>query len=460
MSTTPTVAIDRNPIDELVLTYAAERRCPTISWGVVYDGGLALAGTMGDAGPHTVYRIASMTKSFSAAATLLLRDEGALRLDEPVERYVPELAAVRGPTSDAAAITVRDLLSMTSGLVIDDAWADRHLDLTPDDFAQIVARGVMFAEPTGTNYEYSNLGFAILGRVVQRVTGQTIQQIVSERLLAPLGMDASTWQEPDHDDWARPMRWLDDRFVDELPPLGDGLIAPMGGIWSTVSDLVRWVMWMDDAFPARYDADGGGPLARASRREMQKAGQYVGTRTLRGKRAPISYGFGLQVLDEPDLGSVVSHSGGFPGYGSNMRWLRGRRLGVITLANSTYAPMTELGALIMDDVARQTDTSSTARPHSGLLVGFAGRLVDLLNEWDDAVADDLFADNVASDDSYERRAAAARAAGPLRITAVEPINDARATVRCIDAAAHDVTVTFALAPTLPHQIQIYEATGH
>ena len=109
--------IDRAPLDDAAAAFAEEHHCPTLAWGIVRDGELAVTGAVGDVAERTVYRIASMTKSFSAAATLALRDEGALRLDDPLELHAPELGAARGPTTDAAAITIRDLLSMTSGLV-------------------------------------------------------------------------------------------------------------------------------------------------------------------------------------------------------------------------------------------------------------------------------------------------------------------------------------------------------
>ena len=138
-------ALYHDRIDALVAEYAEQHHCPTIAWGVVGDGALASTGSVGDVDEHTVYRIASMTKSFSAAATLWLRDAGALRLDDPIERHAPELWSLRSPIGDVPAITIRDLLSMTSGLATDDPWADRHLDLTDAEFDTIIAAGAVFA---------------------------------------------------------------------------------------------------------------------------------------------------------------------------------------------------------------------------------------------------------------------------------------------------------------------------
>lgn len=447
--------IDRAPLDDLVGRFAAEHQCPTVSWGLVRGDELSLTGAVGDVDHGTVYRIASMTKSFSAAATLLLRDEGVLRLDDPVASHAPELVALRSPTDDAGPITIRDVLSMTSGLVSDDPWADRHLDLTDDEFDRIIAGGCVFAGTTGASHEYSNFGYAVLGRVVHRAAGTRLQQIVSDRLLSPLAMTATTWVQPDHDGWARPRRRLDSRHVDEMPPLGDGLIAPMGGIWSTVGDLARWITWLDDAFPAR-DGDDGGPLRRASRREMQTPRDFVGARSLRGVRAPTCYGFGIAMRDETELGRVATHSGGLPGYGSNMRWLPGRRLGVIALSNVTYAPMTELTARLFDVLRGQglvpTEEIATNRD----LERAAGDLIALLNDWDDDAAGRLFSDNVARDDDYARRRRAADEFNGLSISTIEPINEGRARVRCVDSSGDAVTVTFALAPPRPPRIQNYD----
>jgi CubicO group peptidase (beta-lactamase class C family) len=448
-------SIDRSALDEFVSTFAAEHPCATIAWGIVHDGALEIAGAIGDTHEHKVYRIASMTKSFSAAATLLLRDEGAFQLDDPICRLVPELESLRGPTADAAPITIRDLLSMTSGFVTDDAWADRNLDLSDDTFDTIVAAGPVFAQPTGTEFEYSNFGYAVLGRVVHRVTGVRLQDHVSERLLRPLDMARTTWVMPPHDDWARPMRWLDDDYTEELTPLDDGLIAPMGGIWTTVSDLAKWIGWLDDAFPARDGLDDG-PLSRASRREMQTSQQYVGMRSYGEIRYATSYCLGLRVLHHPQRGSIVSHSGGLPGYGANMSWRLGRRLGTIALSNTTYAPMTELGIRMLEQVSDQLDPTPSRLLVTTIVDDAANRLVDLLNGWDDSVADRLFSDNVSADDSWTRRRAAAESHLPLTISSIRPINDARARVWCIDSHGCKVKITFSLAPSDPSTIQKYE----
>ena len=167
-------SIDAAPLHALVSSFAPERHCPTLVWGVIVDGRLAATGTVGDVAHRTVYRIASMTKSFSAAATLQLRDAGVLRLDDRASDHARELRAL--DRFDAAPITIRDLLAMTSGLPTDDPWADRHLDLTDERFDRIITDGPVFARSTGDSFEYSNFGYAILGRVVHRATGHRIQE--------------------------------------------------------------------------------------------------------------------------------------------------------------------------------------------------------------------------------------------------------------------------------------------
>ena len=132
-----------------------------------------------------------MTKSFTAATVLLLRDEGRLRLDDPVATHVPELQGQRPSHAGAPPITLRHLLSMSAGFPGDDPWGDRQQDLDLDRFAEFLERGQSFAWMPGTEFEYSNLGYAILGRVISNVTGQEYRDVVRSRLLEPMGMTST-----------------------------------------------------------------------------------------------------------------------------------------------------------------------------------------------------------------------------------------------------------------------------
>lgn len=402
---------------------ASDEHVASISWGVVVDGQLAECGhTSGmhddlPADEAAVYRIASMTKSFTAAMVLRLRDEGVWQLDDPIARHAHELATVVGPAG-SAPITIRQLLSMTSGLATDDAWADRHLDITADEIDVVYAAGPTFAHAPNTAYEYSNLGFGMLGRAVVCATGKRVQDHITEHLLQPLGMHDTAWVQPNHDHWARPHRWQDGELIRDTPtPIGDGEIAPMGGLWTTVSDLAKWVAWFDDA-----GSDVG--LSMASRREMQRIHTFIGSTTVAGRTCPAGYGFGLNLRIDPGLGTIVSHAGGLPGYGSSMRWLAGKQLGVIALGNSTYAPMSTLTMKMLEALLNDGAVPTLSPPVSPQLVSATEGLVALLNDWSDEGATSLFSDNVVLDEPFSRqRAAAAKLVeqyGVLRIVELRP----------------------------------------
>ncbi len=471
--TSESFAVARPDLERLVARCSQHDHC-SIAWGVVAEGALVLAGACAaepDPLPtaQTVFRIASMTKSFTAAAVLMLRDRGSLRLDDAVADIAPEFSAVIGPTSDSPPITVRHLLSMAAGMVTDDMWADRHLDVSDDDLDELLASGATFSWPPQSRGEYSNLGFAMLGRVIQRVSGRRAQQFITENLLLRLGMNRTTWKQPNHDDWARPYTVLDGLRLADAPPLGDGAFAPMGGLWSCLTDLARWVAWLADAFPPR-DGDESGPLCRASRREMQQVQRSWPTVcTPASGDADDStperidgggYGFGLFVTHDNRFGHFVAHSGGLPGYGSNMRWLPGRAIGVIALGNVTYAPMTMLTRRMLEVVDDHDLVAAVPVRPSPALEAAAHSLATLLSDWTDDGAEALLADNVELDESWARRATRAAelvaARGTLTLLGVEaetPMRG-RATMRCADGT--QVKVDLDLSPAAPPRIQFYE----
>jgi len=453
-------------IESLVVRVGTEHHCPSIAWGLVVDGRLAHRGAFGtlDDGTNpterSVYRIASMTKSFTAATVLSLRDEGVLSLDDPITDHAPELAGIRGPTDDAGPVRIRHLLTMAAGFVTDNPWGDRQLDITDDGLDEVVRSGLVFSGTTGSSFDYSNLGFGFLGRVVKRATGRPVQQLVTERLLGPLGLTGTGWLRPDHDRWARPHRARDGAAVPDGPsPLGDGEIAPMGGLWSTVADVARWVAWLDDAFPGRDGTDDA-PLTRASRRELQEHHHHTGTAVLRGRTVANGYGLGLRVRNDPRMGRVVSHSGGLPGYGSNMRWSAGRRFGMVALSNVTYAPMAELTQDVFELLLEAGSFPAAEPLHAPLVDEYGHRLVALLRHWDDDVADALFADNVGPDEPYDRRRAEAEGwraecGGAFEVVRIEPITAAAGRILLRRPAGEPMELTFKLSPAGPPRIQKY-----
>ena len=135
-----------------------------------------------------------MSKSFTASAVLLLRDAGSLALDDPAASYVPELAGWRYGAADAAPVTIRQLLTMTAGFPTDDPWGDRQQGLPIQAFDELLARGVSFNWAPGTRFEYSNLGYAILGRVVTAASGVPYDEFIRTRLLAPLRLDRTGFE--------------------------------------------------------------------------------------------------------------------------------------------------------------------------------------------------------------------------------------------------------------------------
>ena len=455
--------IDRAVVEAIFAEHAALDRMPSLAWGVVRDGGLLHAGGR-DADEHTAFRIASMTKSFTAAAVLLLRDDGALALDDPIARHAPELGAVRAPTADAPAITIRHVLTMSAGFATDDPWADRHLAASDAEMDAYFRAGVTFAVDPGTAMEYSNLGYGMLGRIVERLTGRPLQRVVTERLLAPLGLSHTGWTRealPRGTAVATGHRRRDEAHEPEAP-LGDGGLAPMGGLWTTVADLAKWVAFLCDAFPPRDDPDDG-PLCRASRREMQQVARayvprQVTSRDGRARTVVGGYGMGLAVTHHPTLGWMVDHSGGLPGFGSNMRWVPGLRVGVIAFANVTYPRLGDATLAVFDALAAHGALKPPPVAVHPQLGRAAERLVALLTGWDDARADALFADNVFQDDERDRRRARAERLvaehGSLVIERIDADSWSEGTA-IVRGRQRTFRVDLQLSPEAPPRVQWY-----
>ena len=405
-------------LERVAARWAEERGVPGLAWGIVIDGELAKFGSVGsrEVGEQlaidedTVFRIASMTKSFTALAVLKLRDEGKLDLDAPVARYIPELASLAPPTRDSPPITVRHLLTHTAGFPEDNPWGDRQMELSEGDFSRWLSAGIPFSTATGSSYEYSNYGFAMLGRVVTNVAGESYNEYVNSEILEPLGLTSAVWEAGDvpADRLATGYRLQDDEDLVAEGPLGDGAFAAIGGLFISSRDLAKWVALMLSAFPPRDDPEAPTALRR-SLREMQQGGGFprIGV----SRRFPGAsivgvasvYAFGLGSRWDCDVGWEVGHGGGFPGFGSFMVWLPEQGVGAFAMANLTYASPGSM-TLEMLRVLRRADGLEPRQPvPSEALTHASERVARLVDRWNDREAEAIAADNLFLDESLDRR---------------------------------------------------------
>ncbi|MFL6576445.1 MAG: serine hydrolase domain-containing protein [Povalibacter sp.] len=338
-------------IDEIFADYSLDAHVPGVVYGIVAEGRLVYVHGLGvqdldskrPVTAETLFRIASMTKAFTALTALKLRDDKKLQLDALAETYVPELRGWKYPTQDSPRIRVRDLLNHTAGFVTDDPWGDRQTPLPEAEFSKLLREGVPFAHAPGTAMEYSNLGFALVGRTVTNVSGKPYADTITQTLLQPLGMTSTGFvvDAAPAERRALGYRWEDDAWRLE-PTMAHGAFGAMGGIQTSANDYAKWVTFLLSAWPARDDADAG-PVKRATVRELAQGSNFPRIRQRFGHsgadacKQAATYGMGMWIAVDCDLGLTLSHGGGYPGYGSHVLLLPDYGVGVFAFANRTYA---------------------------------------------------------------------------------------------------------------------------
>jgi CubicO group peptidase (beta-lactamase class C family) len=404
-------------LEPIFRSYADRQHMPGVAYGVVADGelvfthafGVRCVETQAPVDGDTVFRIASMTKSFTALAVMLLRDAGKLVLDTPAAAYAPELAHLTYPVADTPTLTVRHLLTMSAGWPQDDPWADRQLYRTDAAMDAVYRAGIHFSNPPGVTFEYSNLGYMALGRIITHVAGVPYTDYIAEAILRPLGMAATVWNADDvpTERLARGYRRQDDAWQEEALLRSGGDVAAFGGLYTSVRDLARWVALFLSAWPPRDDPEHG-LIRRSSLREMQQVGcmdEVEIPSTELG--APVKlraggYGYGLSFMDNGRWRSV-GHGGGLPGFGSHMRWAPDYDIGVVALANVTYANVHAACADALEQLIAADKTQRRVSPPSLAMAAARAGIVRLLDAWDDGLADQLFADNFFLDEERPRR---------------------------------------------------------
>ena len=456
-------------LQKLIEDHGKDRHIPGIAYGVVVDGELVVASATGTldvasnlpAAPTSAFRIASMTKSFTAMAILKLRDEGKLSLTDPAEKYVPEMGGLEYLTSDSPVITIENLLTMTAGFPEDNPWGDRQLEEPDAMLTAMMAEGVSFSNPASYQYEYSNTGFALLGHIVSVVSGQPYQQYITGNILHPLGMEHTFWEydsvPPNH--LAHGYRWEDEQWKPE-PMLHDGSFGAMGGLITTIEDFSKYVSFHLSAWPPRSEEDTG-PVKRSSLREMQAPRYprlYAQGRDWNGEPCAVmaGYGYGLGSTTFCNGIRQVSHGGALPGFGSNYIFFPEYGVGVMAFGNLTYTapwPVRDIYKLLFDTLQLKPRTL----PVSDILTVRKEQVADWVRTGDPAVESQIMAENFFMDFSRERRRKEIQAvldqAGAIEsVGALEPENQLRGGFR-MKAGNGEISVYFTLTPEKDPKVQ-------
>jgi CubicO group peptidase (beta-lactamase class C family) len=324
-------------VDSLVSAEFAKDSIGSITVGVIAGSQLVWTRSVGfadmttrrAANRNTVYRIGSITKPFTAVMLMQLVAAGKIQLSDPVERYLPEVKQIASKPPGASPFTFLQLATMTAGLARepDDAGPFWTGPVSTWEKTLLAAlQHTSYTSVPGTEYSYSNIGYAILGAALGRVAGQTYVDWERSRVLEPLGMERTRFDvDPSsQSDLAlgyqiRSDGTLEDKTAAQEARDGRGYKVPNGAIFTTVDDLARFVVFELSRGPDSV-------LARAMLDDafegIVATGPYMET----------GYGLGFMAMRRGDY-SFLGHSGSVAGYQAAMYYDRGMKLGVVLFRN-------------------------------------------------------------------------------------------------------------------------------
>lgn len=321
-------------VDRMVERYRVSRKVPGIAVAVVRNGSVAMAKGYGFSNlelearvtPKTLFGLGSISKQFVATAIMQLVEDGKVRLDDPVTRYVDSLPP------HWERITIRHLLTHTSGIpeehwlpsfVEFDRFEHRHLDVLRTIFADSLE------SPPGTAWAYRNSGYRLLGMVIEKASGQSLWTVLDRRIFRPVGMAATRSSDPQTIIANRAKGYGRERGrIVNRDPVTESAAFSEGALMSSVLDLARWD---SSLYRPRI-------LTQSSLDQMWTPVSLGG-----GKTYPYGFGWGLA----PTNGlRTVSHGGGLPGFVTNISRFVAKGLTVIVLTNAEWADPTALTGAI------------------------------------------------------------------------------------------------------------------
>ena len=279
------------------------------------------------ANPNTIYRAGSIAKSFTAFLMMQLVQNATIELDDPVEKYFPEVREIEG-YSNSTQITFHQLASHTAGLTrepkLDKAdsgpieeWENKVLQAIPK---------TSFESQPGENFSYSNIGYGILGVALSRAAQQPFIEMVEAKIFKPLNMDDSFFVVPKHKLENLAQGIGGGPFGDEEPDIegphhehqGRGYKVPNGGIYSTPTDLGKFLIC----------AMGHTDLLEKKYLEIMHTNQTP-------EKTYHAYGLGFQLYQDSKI-KLVEHSGGVPGYSAYFGFEKEYEYGVAIMRNYNW----------------------------------------------------------------------------------------------------------------------------
>ena len=392
-------------LDSRLADFFAEGRSPGLVYGLAVRGELIHWKSLGEAkigkeacARTTAFRVASLTKSFTAMAVLKLRDRGLINLDAPFVTYIPDLYPQQ---IEVFEVTVRHLLTMSAGFPTDNEWADRVESISDSEFLELMNAGFRFDSRPGTRFEYSNLGYALLARIISNVSKMSYVEYVTQEIFFALGLRNTTFDYTESHELAMGYAKLD-QWVEEAHQ-GPGAFSSIGGVITTLDDLVAWSHYLSSAFnPSEPEL---GPLKKSSRREMQSISQSGpvarGSKKSSEYKGPHGYGFGLRIEENLELGKIAGHTGGYPGFGTHMAWHCESGVSIFALANGRYTDPVDATLPALREVLAQMPKKELAI--SPELEFTRSKVIEMLTSWNEATVATYFAVNMDLDYPREYR---------------------------------------------------------
>lgn len=340
---TSPVAEVASKLEAKAASFVKDNRLPGAAVGVVHGDDLVWATGVGfsDVAARrvpervTLYRIASITKTFTGTAIMQLRDEGKLHLDDPAVAHLPELRAAHSPFGPIETVTIRRMLSHESGLMSEppgtDWRAPRYEGVVERNLARVAEIGTKI--PPNVQQKYSNLAYQLLGEIIARTSRTPYVEYVRESILEPLGITASAFEPLPDSMVARRATGYAGRFLSDELELSS--TAPTvwaeGGLWSCVEDLARWLSF-------QFREDGG----------ARKGAQVLAGDTLREMHSPRYIGnddwtqawcISWYAIRRGEV-IWVQHTGGLHGFTSDVCFDPKTKVGAIALLNGNGDPRT------------------------------------------------------------------------------------------------------------------------